>query len=192
MCESTAKTSWLQFLEWEVSFAVSPISVVKFNIPELLCKHIISSFHIPIPRYINMKWLQIRVIHEKSNVKCLTSSSLILFILVIKYTMQNYSNFEKGLEGATGVLNFVHKVNRIFWSFLFRGPNMMMINLNVAKKLLDMCVLMLQNQWKKKKQKNLSQFWENHNLWISLQLMQSNSWNSQNKVHFTLANSLVM
>ena len=72
--------------------------------------------------------------------------------------MQNFSNFEKGLEGATGVLNFVHKVNGIFWSFLFRGPNMMMINLNVAKKLLDMCVLMLQNQWKKKKQKNLSQF----------------------------------
>ena len=108
--------------------------------------------------------MYIRVIHEKSNVKCLTSSSLILFILVIKYTMQNFSNFEKRLEGATGVLNFVHKVNRIFWSFLFRGPNMMMINLNVAKKLLDMCVLMLQNQWKKKKQKNLSQFWENHNL----------------------------
>ena len=78
--------------------------------------------------------------------------------------MQNFSNFEKRLEGATGVLNFVHKVNRIFWSFLFRGPNMMMINLNVAKKLLDMCVLMLQNQWKKKKQKNLSQFRENHNL----------------------------
>ena len=72
--------------------------------------------------------------------------------------MQNFSNFEKRLEGATGVLNFVHKVNRIFWSFLFRGPNIMMINLNVAKKLLDMCVLMLQIQWKKKKQKNLSQF----------------------------------
>ena len=102
--------------------------------------------------------MPVRVIHEKSNVKCLTSSSLILFILVIKYTVQNFSNFEKRLEGATGVLNFVHKVNRIFWSFLFRGPNMMMINLNVAKKLLDMCVLMLQNQWKKKKQKNLSQF----------------------------------
>ena len=105
-----------------------------------------------------------RVIHEKSNVKCLTSSSLILFILVIKYIMQNFSNFEKRLEGATGVLNFVHKVNRIFWSFLFRGPNMMMINLNVAKKLLDMCVLMLQNQSKKKKKKNSSQFWENHNV----------------------------
>ena len=103
-------------------------------------------------------YMFIRVIHKKSNVKCLTSSSLILFILVIKYTMQNFSNFEKRLEGATGVLNFVHKVNRIFWSFLFRGPNMMMINLNVAKKLLDMCVLMLQNQWKKKKEKNLSQF----------------------------------
>ena len=56
-----------------------------------------------------------RVIHEKSNVKCLTSSSLILFIYVIKYTMQNFSNFEKRLEGATGILNFVHKVNRIFW-----------------------------------------------------------------------------
>ena len=37
---------------------------------------------------------------------------------------------------------------------------MMMINLNVAKKLLDMCVLMLQNHWKKKKKKNLSQFWK--------------------------------
>ena len=32
---------------------------------------------------------------------------------------------------------------------------MMMINLNVAKKLLDMCVLMLQNQWKKKKKEKL-------------------------------------
>ena len=48
-------------------------------------------------------YMYIRVIHEKSNVKCLTSSSLILFILVIKYTMQNFSNFEKRLEGATGV-----------------------------------------------------------------------------------------
>ena len=55
----------------------------------------------------------IRVIHEKSNFKFLTSSSLILFILVIKYTMQNFSNFEKSLEGATGVSNFVHKVNGI-------------------------------------------------------------------------------
>ena len=69
--------------------------------------------------------------------------------------MQNFSNFEKRLEGATGVLNFVHKVNRIFLVILFRGPNMMMINLNVAKKLLDMCVLMLQNQWKKKKTEKL-------------------------------------
>ena len=102
-----------------------------------------------------LRTMYIRVIHEKSNVKCLTSSSLILFILVIKYIMQNFSNFEKRLEGATGVLNFVHKVNRIFWSFLFRGPNMMMINLNVAKKLLDMCVLMLQNQSKKKKKEKL-------------------------------------
>ena len=54
-----------------------------------------------------------RVIHKKSNFKFLTSSSLILFILVIKYTMQNFSNFEKSLEGATGVSNFVHKVNGI-------------------------------------------------------------------------------
>ena len=64
---------------------------------------------------LNMPGTYNRVIHEKSNVKCLTSSSLILFILVIKYIMQNFSNFEKLLEGATGVLNFVHKVNRIFW-----------------------------------------------------------------------------
>ena len=55
----------------------------------------------------------IRVIHEKSNFKFLTSSSLILFILVKKDTMQNFSNFEKSLEGATGVSNFVHKVNGI-------------------------------------------------------------------------------
>ena len=27
--------------------------------------------------------------------------------------MQNFSNFEKSLEGATGVSNFVHKVNGI-------------------------------------------------------------------------------
>ena len=55
----------------------------------------------------------IRVIHEKSNFKCLTSSSVILFIIVIKYIMQNFSNFEKSLEGATSVSNFVHKVNEI-------------------------------------------------------------------------------
>ena len=55
-----------------------------------------------------------RVIHEKSNFKCLTSSSVILFIIVIKYIMQNFSNFEKSLEGATSVSNFVHKVNRNF------------------------------------------------------------------------------
>ena len=55
-----------------------------------------------------------RVIHEKSNFKCLTSSSVILFIKVIKYIMQNFSNFEKSLEGATSVSNFVHKVNRNF------------------------------------------------------------------------------
>ena len=40
---------------------------------------------------------------------------------------------------------------------------MMMINLDCAKNLLDMWVLMLQNQWKKNEKKNLSQFWENHN-----------------------------
>ena len=94
-----------------------------------------------------------RVIHEKSKFKFLTSSSLILFILVIKYIIQNFSNFEKRLEGAPGVLNFVHKVNRIFWSFLFIGPNMMMINLNVARKLLDMCVLMLQKPMEKEKKR---------------------------------------
>ena len=55
----------------------------------------------------------IRVIHEKSNFKFLTSSSVILFIKVIKYIMQNFSNFEKSLEGATSVSNFVHKVNEI-------------------------------------------------------------------------------
>ena len=55
-----------------------------------------------------------RVIHEKSNFKCLTSSSVILFIIVIKYIMQNFSNFEKSLEGATSVSNFVHKVNKKF------------------------------------------------------------------------------
>ena len=58
--------------------------------------------------------ISIRVIHEKSNFKCLTSSSVILFIKVIKYIMQNFSNFEKSLEGATNVSNFVHKVNRNF------------------------------------------------------------------------------
>ena len=36
-----------------------------------------------------------RVIHEKFNFKRLTSSSIILFIIVIKYIMQNFSNFEK-------------------------------------------------------------------------------------------------
>ena len=40
---------------------------------------------------------------------------------------------------------------------------MMMINLDWAKNLLDMWVLMLQNQWKKNEKKSLSQFWENHN-----------------------------
>ena len=54
-----------------------------------------------------------RVIHEKSDFKFLTSSSLILFIIVIRYIMQNLTNFEKSLEGATSVLNFVHKVNGI-------------------------------------------------------------------------------
>ena len=54
-----------------------------------------------------------RVIHEKSNFKCLTSSSVILFIKVIKYIIQNFNNFEKSLEGATSVSNFVHKVNEI-------------------------------------------------------------------------------
>ena len=58
--------------------------------------------------------ITIRVIHEKSNFKCLTSSSVILFIIVIKYIMQNFSNFEKSLEGATSISNFVHKVNRNF------------------------------------------------------------------------------
>ena len=57
--------------------------------------------------------MHIRVIHEKSNFKFLTSSSVILFIKVIKYIMQNFSNFEKSLEGATSVSNFVHKVNEI-------------------------------------------------------------------------------
>ena len=57
--------------------------------------------------------LHIRVIHEKSNFKFLTSSSIILFINVKKYIMQNFSNFEKSLEGATSVSNFVHKVNEI-------------------------------------------------------------------------------
>ena len=57
--------------------------------------------------------LLIRVIHEKSNFKFLTSSSVILFIKVIKYIMQNFSNFEKSLEGATSVSYFVHKVNEI-------------------------------------------------------------------------------
>ena len=55
--------------------------------------------------------MTIRVIHEKSNFKCLTSSSVILFIIVIKYIMQNFSNFEKNLEGATMTmqpLNFDH------------------------------------------------------------------------------------
>ena len=35
---------------------------------------------------------------------------------------------------------------------------MMMINLDCAKNLLDMRVLMLQNQWKKNEKKSLSQF----------------------------------
>ena len=34
----------------------------------------------------------------------------------------------------------------------------MMINLDCAKNLLDMSVLMLQNQWKKNEKKSLSQF----------------------------------
>ena len=37
----------------------------------------------------------IRVIREKLDFKCLTASSLILIIIVIKYIMQNFSNFEK-------------------------------------------------------------------------------------------------
>ena len=82
--------------------------------------------------------VDIRVIHEKSNFKFLTSSSHILFILVIKYLMQNFSSFEQSLEGATSISNFVHKVNRIFWSFMTRGLNIMIINLNVAENLLDM------------------------------------------------------
>ena len=58
--------------------------------------------------------VHVRVIHEKSNFKFLTSSSVILFIKVIKYIiMQKFSNFEKSLEGATSVSNFVHKVNEI-------------------------------------------------------------------------------
>ena len=40
---------------------------------------------------------------------------------------------------------------------------MMMNNLDCAKNLLDMWVLMLQNQCKKNEKKNLSQFLENHN-----------------------------
>ena len=55
----------------------------------------------------------VRVIHEKSNFKFLTSSSVILFIKVIKYIMQNFSKFEKSLDGATSVSNFVRKVNEI-------------------------------------------------------------------------------
>ena len=54
----------------------------------------------------------VRVIHEKLNFKFLTSSSVILFIKVIKYIMENFNNFEKSLEGAS-VSNFVHKVNEI-------------------------------------------------------------------------------
>ena len=54
-----------------------------------------------------------RVIHEKSNFKFLTSSSVILFIKVIKYIMQNFSNFEKSLEGATSLSSFVHNVNEV-------------------------------------------------------------------------------
>ena len=49
-----------------------------------------------------------RVIHEKSNFKCLTSSSVILFIIVIKYIMQNFSNFEKSLEGAIPAFQILH------------------------------------------------------------------------------------
>ena len=56
---------------------------------------------------------RVRVIHEKLNFKFLTSSSVILFIKVIKYIMQNFSKFEKSLDGATSVSNFVRKVNEI-------------------------------------------------------------------------------
>ena len=59
-------------------------------------------------------WMHTRVIHGKSNFKCLISSSHILFITVIKYIMQNFSSFEKSLEGATSVSYFVQKVNGIF------------------------------------------------------------------------------
>ena len=61
-----------------------------------------------------MLHLSSRVIHENSNFKCLISSSLILFIIVIKYIMQNFSSFEKSLEGATSVSYFVQKVNGVF------------------------------------------------------------------------------
>ena len=50
----------------------------------------------------------------KTNYKCLISLSHILFITVIKYIMQNFSSFEKSLEGATSVSYFVQKVNGIF------------------------------------------------------------------------------
>ena len=58
--------------------------------------------------------MNISVIHEKSNFKFLTSSSIILFIKVIKYIMQKISAIlKKSLEGATSVSNFVHKDNEI-------------------------------------------------------------------------------
>ena len=82
----------------------------------------------------------------------------VYYCIVIKYILQNFSKFEKSLEGATSVSIFVHNVNRNFESFLSRGLNMMMINLDCAKNLLDMWVLMLQNQWKKNEKKNLYQF----------------------------------
>ena len=53
------------------------------------------------------------MIHEKTDFNFLTTSSLIFNIIVKKYIMQNFSNFEKSLEGATSVSNFVHKVNGI-------------------------------------------------------------------------------
>ena len=72
--------------------------------------------------------------------------------------MQNFSNFEKSLEGATSVSKFCTQSQLDFGSILPRGLNMMMYNFDVDKHMLDMWVLLFQKPWIKKKTKVLFQF----------------------------------
>ena len=59
--------------------------------------------------------MYVRVIHEKSDFKCLISSSLILFIIVIKYIMQNFSNFEKKVYRALPAFQILYTQSMGFW-----------------------------------------------------------------------------